>query len=129
MKELLLVPNLLSLFRFCLTGAFFFEDSILRMLAVAFSMLSDVLDGYIARKWHQTSRLGVLLDPLSDKIFVAVALIIFFLEAKISVLQLTFFFMRDISLFLFLAWLFFTKTSWTIRSFFFRKSGYRVSIL
>lgn len=29
--------------------------------------ISDGLDGYIARKYHQTSRLGAILDPLADK--------------------------------------------------------------
>lgn len=39
------------------------------------SLLSDGLDGYLARRLHQESRLGRFLDPLCDKIFLAVILI------------------------------------------------------
>jgi len=39
------------------------------------SLLSDGLDGYLARKLHQESRLGRFLDPLCDKIFLAVILV------------------------------------------------------
>jgi CDP-diacylglycerol--glycerol-3-phosphate 3-phosphatidyltransferase len=37
--------------------------------------LSDGIDGYIARKYHQTSELGKQLDPLADKILVITVLI------------------------------------------------------
>jgi len=39
------------------------------------SLLSDGLDGYLARKLNQESRLGRFLDPLCDKIFLATVLI------------------------------------------------------
>ena len=32
--------------------------------------LTDWLDGYLARRWHQTSPMGALLDPIADKILV-----------------------------------------------------------
>ncbi len=38
-------------------------------------ILSDALDGFIARYWHQTSELGALLDPLADKALILGALI------------------------------------------------------
>lgn len=31
---------------------------------------TDWLDGYLARRWHQTSALGALLDPIADKVLV-----------------------------------------------------------
>ncbi len=39
------------------------------------SLLSDGLDGYLARRFHQESILGRFLDPLCDKIFLAVILV------------------------------------------------------
>jgi CDP-diacylglycerol--glycerol-3-phosphate 3-phosphatidyltransferase len=46
-------------------------DELFRFLAVgafAFAALSDALDGYVARRYHQKSELGAILDPLADKL-------------------------------------------------------------
>ncbi|MFC3996415.1 CDP-alcohol phosphatidyltransferase family protein [Nocardiopsis sediminis] len=42
---------------------------------LAFAGISDWLDGKIARAWNQTSRLGVLLDPLADRLYIFAALL------------------------------------------------------
>lgn len=42
----------------------------------AIAGITDSLDGYFARKFGQTSRLGAFLDPVADKLIVAVALVL-----------------------------------------------------
>ncbi len=37
--------------------------------------LTDFLDGYIARRWNQTSNFGRMLDPIADKVMVGIALL------------------------------------------------------
>src|SRR6185503_12160438 len=45
-------------------------------LLFAVAGITDSLDGYFARKMGQTSRLGAFLDPVADKLIVAVALVL-----------------------------------------------------
>jgi CDP-diacylglycerol--glycerol-3-phosphate 3-phosphatidyltransferase len=45
-------------------------------LVFAAAGITDSLDGYLARRLQQTSRLGAFLDPVADKLIVAVALVL-----------------------------------------------------
>ena len=48
----------------------------LAALIFALAAITDWLDGYLARKWGQTSSFGAFLDPVADKLIVAAALIL-----------------------------------------------------
>lgn len=64
------IPNLLSLLRLILVPILMYlaiyGQANLFLLLLAVSLVSDVLDGYMARKLHQTSELGAKLDSWGD---------------------------------------------------------------
>lgn len=66
------VPNALSVLRIILIVPFviyFIHDQITQAAVVlVISGLSDMFDGMIARRFHQFTELGQMLDPLSDKL-------------------------------------------------------------
>lgn len=65
------VPNILTIIRFLLIPIiviFAFEDNYIATIVVlTISGITDVLDGYIARKYNFITNFGKLMDPLADK--------------------------------------------------------------
>lgn len=66
------IPNALSVFRILLIPPFvlYFLAEQWRAAGIVLvaSGLTDLVDGYIARRFHQITELGKLLDPLADKL-------------------------------------------------------------
>lgn len=54
----------------------------LACVVFAIAAISDAVDGYIARRYHQKSELGVFLDPLADKALLVSALILLSIRFK-----------------------------------------------
>ena len=75
-KDILTIPNLLSLFRLLLIPVYASvyltaknnNQYILAAGILAASCLTDLIDGKIARKFHMVTTLGKVLDPLADKL-------------------------------------------------------------
>ena len=73
------VPNVLSFFRLALVPVFLWfvivgEDA-LALGVLIVSSITDFLDGWLARKLNQVSRLGQLLDPAADRLYIFAALV------------------------------------------------------
>jgi len=69
--RILMIPAILLLFNL----PYWWKDPA-ACAAFALAGITDSLDGYYARKWGQTSRLGAFLDPVADKLIVAAALVL-----------------------------------------------------
>ncbi len=73
------IPNVLTIIRMLLIPVFvvlFFKGHKIASLAVFIAAsLTDMLDGYLARKLNQITDFGKLFDPLADKLMVLTALV------------------------------------------------------
>lgn len=58
-------------------------------------MLTDSIDGYLARRYSSTSRFGAILDPAMDKFFVYFALAVFYQEGRIASWEIAAMLSRD----------------------------------
>ncbi len=92
------LPNAISLSRLFLAALFpVVLGHDLRLLILAAAGLTDFLDGWLARRRHQFSPFGALIDPFADRIFVLVAICTLLLEGQVTTLEYFVFIMRDIA--------------------------------
>jgi CDP-diacylglycerol--glycerol-3-phosphate 3-phosphatidyltransferase len=69
------------------------------MLLIAAGFISDLADGYIARKFNEVSELGKVIDPLADKICIIAIIIMLYLAEEISTFYFTVIVLRDVIIF------------------------------
>ncbi|WP_216204968.1 CDP-alcohol phosphatidyltransferase family protein [Amycolatopsis aidingensis] len=84
-RQALTVPNLLSILRLALVPVFLWlllgpEEDGWALAILVFAGVSDWLDGKLARWLNQMSRLGQLLDPAADRLYIAATLLAFLLR-------------------------------------------------
>ncbi len=82
------LSNSLSLIRAPAALLFLHTSVSWRLFALCIAILSDSIDGWIARRYGVTTAFGSVIDPLMDKFFVYFALMILFLESKVPLWSL-----------------------------------------
>lgn len=85
------LPNALTLVRFLLIGVYvsiYFNQGLAYNKIWAFVVflvagLTDVLDGYIARRYNLVTKWGKLMDPLADKLMLITVLITLYIDGRV----------------------------------------------
>ncbi|WP_433320077.1 CDP-alcohol phosphatidyltransferase family protein [Micromonospora sp. CA-269861] len=81
-NQVLTVPNLISFARLLGVPLFLYlflveRADVAAVVVLAIGGTTDWVDGWIARRLHQVSRLGELLDPLADRLYILATLVAF----------------------------------------------------
>ena len=107
-SDIFLVPNMITILRFFLIAPMIItykngmQSYFLTILFV--SLLSDFLDGIVARWLNQKSELGKTLDPIADGITLFAFIILFNQEGLISNWFMIFYFLRQLTILVFSLW-------------------------
>ena len=101
-REFLLIPNLLSLLRLLLIPVAVYlvvrGQDIAALLLILFGMVTDILDGYLARRLNQVTELGKIIDPLGDKLGTAALVVTLALYRDFPVWAAIFVIARDVAI-------------------------------
>ncbi len=114
MQKVFNVPNILSMFRLALIPVFvvlYFNDSIKdhywwAMATVILAGATDVVDGYIARRFNLITALGKILDPLADKLMQAAVLICLAITKPMVIPMMAIHLVKEITMLVGGAWFF-----------------------
>ncbi len=89
LKENLNIPNLLSVIRILLIFPevyYFINDKyIISAILLSISGITDMFDGYIARKYNKITKLGSMIDPVADKL--TLIAIVFCIGSKFKIIM------------------------------------------
>jgi cardiolipin synthase len=96
------VPNAISFIRLIMVPIFLWllitGDDASALIVLIIATTSDFIDGMIARNFNQVTRLGMYLDPLSDRLFIAASVIGLAVRGLIPLPLLAIVLARDIML-------------------------------
>lgn len=97
------IPNLLTWFRIVaiapvlwLMHSHHAQADMLAFGLFALCAITDFLDGYLARKWHANSDMGRMLDPIADKLMVALVLVMLVWQQRVEVVPVMLILFREI---------------------------------
>ncbi|ASS73875.1 CDP-diacylglycerol--glycerol-3-phosphate 3-phosphatidyltransferase [Tumebacillus algifaecis] len=101
------LPNILTMFRLGLIPVYFlvfFSDLTynmeLALLVIVLAGLTDIVDGYLARKYGLITELGSMLDPLADKLMMLSVVLSFVIDDRVSWLMAGLLIVRDLGMIL-----------------------------
>jgi cardiolipin synthase (CMP-forming) len=107
-KEILLIPNILSIIRILLLFPTSYllinqtqEKTILIIVLMLAMLLTDLLDGFLARKLNQVSELGKIIDPIADKISVITIAVILLFQDRLPIWFVCIIILRDVLILVF----------------------------
>jgi cardiolipin synthase len=96
------VPNSISFLRLLLIPVFLwtsFNDQLISSCLIIFiASFTDWLDGFAARKLNQFTRLGQLLDPISDRLYIIALLVVVYYLELANILVIGFIVLRELIL-------------------------------
>ncbi|MBI2645718.1 MAG: CDP-alcohol phosphatidyltransferase family protein [Deltaproteobacteria bacterium] len=94
------LPNVITLVRFCFIPLLIYvlahQWFYLSVLILIFSGISDLLDGYLARRYGQITKLGMIIDPAADKLLL-ISVYVYFLKDFLPLWFVLFIFFKDFS--------------------------------
>lgn len=91
------LPNVLSLSRLLLAVLFIPAGPAARFTLICLAAVTDFLDGWLARRTNTATRWGALVDPIADRIFVLVAIVMYVLKGELSIVESLLLLLRDIA--------------------------------
>lgn len=92
------IPTALSLSRLFFAAGFVAADgAMMRASLIGMAGVTDLLDGFLARRWNVVSRVGALLDPIGDHVFMFVATITLVVGDALSVPAAAVLLARDVA--------------------------------
>jgi len=106
LKEIYTKSNLLSLFRLFLAIPFWmllddFDANRYYVFGLCiFAAITDMLDGYLARKFNEVTEFGKIIDPLADKVAMAAVVIKLYLIGEIPPMYFFLIVSRDVLIFI-----------------------------
>jgi len=79
-SRIITLPNLLTVVRMVLVPVFvsllFYQKFVLALIIFVVAGITDGLDGLLARRFHQQSPLGRILDPIADKMMLVTSFVV-----------------------------------------------------
>ncbi len=91
------LPNILSTSRVVLAVGFVaIKAAPVRLGLLAAASISDLLDGWLARRTRTASRLGALIDPIADRLFVSCVVVSYVVGGQLALWQAIAVMFRDI---------------------------------